>query len=136
MVDAMMGIAKATLAYETWLGKHIRLLPADLERKHQAMAQDMFPFLRATFYRWMQLWPKVCADEASAPRVLAVGDLHVENFGTWRDVKAGWCGASTILTKPTSCHTPSIWFVWPPARISPFASRGWRSRPRTPVKRS
>jgi uncharacterized protein (DUF2252 family) len=82
-----MGIAKATRAYETWLGKHIRLLPADLQRKHQAMAQDVFPFLRATFYRWMQLWPKACADEIRAPRVLTVGDLHVENFGTWRDVE-------------------------------------------------
>src|SRR3984885_4320030 len=82
-----MGIAKATRAYETWLGKRIRVLPADLRRKHQAMAQDVFPFLRATFYRWMQLWPKACADEARAPRVLAVGDLHVENFGTWRDVE-------------------------------------------------
>jgi len=82
-----MGIAKATRAYETWLGKHIRVLPADLQRKHQAMAQDVFPFLRATFYRWMQLWPKACAEEARAPRVLAVGDLHVENFGTWRDVE-------------------------------------------------
>jgi hypothetical protein len=82
-----MGIAKATRAYETWLGRHIRLLPADLQKKHQAMAQDVFPFLRATFYRWMQLWPKVCADEAGAPHVLAVGDLHVENFGTWRDVE-------------------------------------------------
>ncbi len=51
------------------------------------MAQDVFPFFRATFYRWMQLWPKVCADAARAPRVLAVGDLHVENFGTWRDVE-------------------------------------------------
>ena len=83
----MMGIAKATRAYETWLARHIPLLPADLQKKHQAMAQDIFPFLRATFYRWMQLWPKVCADAARAPRVLAVGDLHVENFGTWRDVE-------------------------------------------------
>ena len=82
-----MGIAKATSAYETWLGRRIRLLPADLRRKHQAMAQDVFPFLRATFYRWMELWPKACADEVRAPRVLAVGDLHVENFGTWRDVE-------------------------------------------------
>ncbi len=82
-----MGIAKATRAYETWLGKRIRILPADLRRKHQAMAQDVFPFLRATFYRWMQLWPKACRDEVRAPRVLAVGDLHVENFGTWRDVE-------------------------------------------------
>jgi uncharacterized protein (DUF2252 family) len=83
----MMGIVKATREYEAWLAKRIRLLPADLRRKHQAMAQDAFPFLRATFYRWMQLWPKVCPHEARAPRVLAVGDLHVENFGTWRDVE-------------------------------------------------
>jgi Uncharacterized protein conserved in bacteria (DUF2252) len=82
-----MNISKATRAYETWLAKHITLLPADLTRKHQAMAQDVFLFLRATFYRWMQIWPKVCADEDRAPRVLAVGDLHVENFGTWRDVE-------------------------------------------------
>ena len=82
-----MNIVKATRGYETWLAKHIRLLPADLQRKHQAMAQDVFPFLRATFYRWMQLWPEACPDEARAPRVLAVGDLHVENFGTWRDVE-------------------------------------------------
>jgi uncharacterized protein (DUF2252 family) len=82
-----MGIAKATRAYETWLARHIRLLPADLERKHQAMAEDLFSFFRATFYRWMQLWPKVCADDAAAPHVLAVGDLHVENFGTWRDIE-------------------------------------------------
>ncbi len=82
-----MNIVKATRSYETWLGRHLHLLPGDLQRKHQAMAQDLFPFLRATFYRWMQLWPKVCADAARAPRVLAVGDLHVENFGTWRDIE-------------------------------------------------
>jgi len=82
-----MKIAKATRNYEVWLGKRITLLAADLERKHAAMAQDVFPFLRATFYRWMQLWPEVCAREHRAPKVLAVGDLHVENFGTWRDVE-------------------------------------------------
>jgi len=82
-----MNIAKATQSYEAWLGKRINLLPADLKRKHMAMAQDVFPFLRATFYRWMQLWPEVCAQENHAPKVLAVGDLHVENFGTWRDAE-------------------------------------------------
>src|SRR5271166_1409217 len=51
------------------------------------MAEGVFPFLRATFYRWMQRWPKVCPSEAKAPQVLAVGDLHLENFGTWRDVE-------------------------------------------------
>ena len=82
-----MNIVKATSAYETWLARHIRVLPADLQRKHQAMAQDVFPFFRATFYRWMQVWPKVCPDADRAPHMLAVGDLHVENFGTWRDVE-------------------------------------------------
>ncbi len=82
-----MKIAKATRGYETWLAKHLTIVQADLKRKHEAMSQDVFFFLRATFYRWMQLWPKVCPDDARAPRVLAVGDLHVENFGTWRDVE-------------------------------------------------
>ena len=82
-----MKIEKATRSYEAWLGKHIDLLAPDLERKHAAMAADVFPFLRATFYRWMQLWPELCPEEQIAPKVLAVGDLHVENFGTWRDVE-------------------------------------------------
>jgi hypothetical protein len=82
-----MRIAKATQDYETWLRKRITLLPADLKRKHAAMREDVFPFLRATFYRWMQVWPEVAAEENSVPKVLAVGDLHVENFGTWRDVE-------------------------------------------------
>ncbi len=82
-----MKITKATQSYEAWLGKRITLLPADLRRKHAAMDQDVFPFLRATFYRWMQLWLETCAEENGAPEVLAVGDLHVENFGTWRDVE-------------------------------------------------
>ena len=82
-----MNIAKATQSYEAWLGKRITVLGADLKRKHAAMAQDVFPFLRATFYRWMQLWPDTCAEENRAPKVLGVGDLHVENFGTWRDVE-------------------------------------------------
>jgi len=49
------------------------------------MAQAAFPFLRATFFRWAERWPLVCPRLTAAPRVLAVGDLHVENFGTWRD---------------------------------------------------
>jgi len=49
------------------------------------MKRDAVSFLRATFYRWMQVWPEVCGELAEAPPVLAVGDVHVENFGTWRD---------------------------------------------------
>jgi len=84
---ALMNIAKATKKYEEWLSAHTSILSADLSLKHERMAVDEFSFFRATFYRWMQLWPEVCKSLSGAPRVLAVGDLHVENFGTWRDVE-------------------------------------------------
>jgi Uncharacterized protein conserved in bacteria (DUF2252) len=80
-----MDIKQSTTAYESWLGKKIPLLVGDLKLKHQRMAESPFKFLRATFYRWSQLWPLLCPGLASAPAVLAVGDLHIENFGTWRD---------------------------------------------------
>ncbi|MBV9851010.1 MAG: DUF2252 family protein [Armatimonadetes bacterium] len=79
------GIKKATKDYEAWLGERTTLVQADLEAKHQMMAQGAFAFLRGTFYRWSQTWPQVCAHLTQTPPVLAVGDLHVENFGTWRD---------------------------------------------------
>jgi hypothetical protein len=80
-----MDIKQANAAYEIWLGKKIPLIAADLKLKHQRMAASPFEFLRATFYRWAQIWAEICPDLTSAPPVLAVGDLHVENFGTWRD---------------------------------------------------
>lgn len=78
---------KSTTSYETWLSSQLDLVPADLKRKHQTMRELFFPFFRATFYRWAQLWPDVCPECAEAPEILAVGDLHVENFGTWRDIE-------------------------------------------------
>jgi hypothetical protein len=82
-----MNIKQATEAYETWLGSRTTLIPADLELKHQRMAESPFPFLRATFYRWVERWPEICPDLAGAPAVLSVGDLHLENCGTWRDAE-------------------------------------------------
>lgn len=83
-----MNIVAATRSYEAWLGHRLKLLPADLRRKHAVMARSPFGFLRATFYRWCQRWPAECPEEARAPAVLAVGDLHVENFGLWRDAES------------------------------------------------
>jgi hypothetical protein len=82
-----MNIIKANQKYETWLRGRIPLLQADLEHKHELMREAPFPFLRATFYRWAQTWPVVSPKSAAAPLVLGVGDLHVENFGTWRDIE-------------------------------------------------
>lgn len=80
-------ISQATRQYEIWLASHLRVLKSDLRAKHRMMAQDPFSFLRATFYRWMQLFAQLCAKANKAPLVLAVGDLHVANFGTWRDAE-------------------------------------------------
>ncbi len=82
-----MDIVRSTHDYEAWLGARLTLIPADLELKHQRMAEGAFPFLRATFYRWAQTWPEICADLVATPAVLSVGDLHIENFGTWRDAE-------------------------------------------------
>jgi hypothetical protein len=65
----------------------IAVVKPDLRRKHHAMASAAFPFMRATFYRWVPLWQQACSELAKAPKLLAVGDLHVENFGTWRDAE-------------------------------------------------
>ena len=82
-----IGIVEATAHYEAWLAERIPLVKADLELKHHAMSAGIFPFLRATFYRWAARWRALVGDVAAAPTVLAVGDLHVENFGTWRDAE-------------------------------------------------
>src|SRR5262245_40306171 len=80
-----MNIQTATRDYEAWLASRIILLERDLKLKHKRMSESAFVFLRGTFYRWMQLWPTVCSHAADAPSIVAIGDLHVENFGTWRD---------------------------------------------------
>jgi Uncharacterized protein conserved in bacteria (DUF2252) len=78
-------IEDATRAYEEWMARYTAVVRTDLALKHDQMRHDVFRFLRATFYRWQQLWPSICEKSAGAPAVLAVADLHIENFGTWRD---------------------------------------------------
>jgi hypothetical protein len=82
-----MNVVKATRQFETWLAQRTRIDQKDLRLKHANMKKDVFMFFRATYYRWAQLWPQVCPNVCQAPKVLAVGDLHVENFGTWRDIE-------------------------------------------------
>ena len=90
-----MTFTEATQKYESWLAGILAapLVQTDLDYKHQVLADpaNPFPFFRGTYYRWAQLWPDVAAPLATAPRVLAVGDLHIENFGTWRDADGRLC---------------------------------------------
>jgi uncharacterized protein (DUF2252 family) len=81
-----MNVVESTRAYDRWLEQRLRVIvKRDLRLKHRRMAEDPFSFLRGSFYRWAQVWPELCPGLATAPRVLGIGDLHVENFGTWRD---------------------------------------------------
>jgi uncharacterized protein (DUF2252 family) len=82
-----MHVREATRSYERWLAKQTTVVKPDLDEKHARMDKSPFEFLRATFYRWVQLWPQACPDLAEAPSILGVGDLHLENFGTWRDTE-------------------------------------------------
>src|ERR1700731_1454599 len=96
-----MNIFKATQDFEQWLAKRLPVVRQDVALKHALMAQAPFPFFRATFYRWLQHWHEACDDLAKAPLVLGVGDLHIENFGTWRDEEG-----RLIWTKPFQRATP------------------------------
>jgi len=80
-----MNINAANRSYEIWLDKQTPLNKKDLQKKYKKMSDDPASFLRATFFRWVQIWPDICRDLVAAPGVLAIGDLHIENFGTWRD---------------------------------------------------
>src|SRR5262249_31013893 len=84
-----------TRDYHDWLrAQGIPLIEDDLRRKRKLLKENPFTFLRGTFYRWAEIWPRVAGEQiekgklaGAAPSVCAVGDLHVENFGTWRDAE-------------------------------------------------
>ena len=72
-------------AYEAWLKTQCAVVKKDLAYKHERMKLDAFTFLRATFFRWAGTIESLCPALKHAPALPAVGDVHLENFGTWRD---------------------------------------------------
>ncbi|MBV8437947.1 MAG: DUF2252 family protein, partial [Silvibacterium sp.] len=90
-VGADADIQEATRSFEKWMRSCAPVIESDLRSKHEQMREDLFLFFRGTFYRWAQVWPKVCAELARGPKVLATGDMHVNSFGTWRDVEGRLC---------------------------------------------
>ncbi len=83
----MADIVQSTRDYEVWLRRQLgrSLVAGDLSAKHEKMCESPFTFLRATYWRWAELAADVCLGAMDAPQVLSVGDIHLENFGTWRD---------------------------------------------------
>lgn len=82
-----MAFKSDNTAFEKWLREQCAVVETDLENKHERMRDSAFAFLRATFFRWAKRVEKVCPELAKAPAVLSVGDVHLENFGTWRDAE-------------------------------------------------
>lgn len=84
-----MNIHESTNAFEDWLREHLadrgECDDSALTGKRDDMkAEGAHAFLRGTFYRWAELWKEV---KEGGTVVGAVGDSHVENFGTWRDAE-------------------------------------------------
>jgi uncharacterized protein (DUF2252 family) len=87
--------ADALRSYESWMAERLRIrnatprqrarFGAALAAKHQRIARSDFAFLRGTFFWWLERWEAMEPRVRNAPRLLAVGDLHLENFGVWRD---------------------------------------------------
>lgn len=87
-----MDIVEATAAYEHWLAGFGPLHGGDLDEKHYLMrGENPFAYFRATYYRWAQRRRVFGTDWVDAPVVPGVGDLHLENFGTWRDAEGRLC---------------------------------------------
>ena len=80
-----MSFVKDNDAYEAWLATQCDVVSEDIKVKHRSMKDNDFMFLRATYFRWARQIPQICPELMDAPRLLCIGDLHLENFGTWRD---------------------------------------------------
>ncbi len=82
----MATIRESARQYEDWLREQLHgdVLEQDIAKKHDKMRESAFVFLRATYWRWAETIFDVCPDLAGGTQVLAVGDIHIENYGTWR----------------------------------------------------
>ncbi len=69
--------------YERWMDAALPADPAARADKHRRMAASPFAFLRASYPLWID---RLSGFELpSSPFVACgIGDLHIENFGTWR----------------------------------------------------
>jgi hypothetical protein len=79
-------LIEATDRYEAWVDELVPTVPPARSGKHVLMAADPFAFFRASYFRWADRVTAL-ADQPPGPVLPGVGDLHVENFGTWRDAE-------------------------------------------------
>jgi hypothetical protein len=85
-------IVASTRDYERWLRRRSPVVSKHFQMKHLRMSVEVLPFMRATYYRWAEVWPCECPDTIEAPMVLSAGDVHLQSFSTWLDPagRMGW----------------------------------------------
>src|SRR5215831_9679561 len=59
-------------------------IPELVERKYEKMAKDPFVFFRGTAHLFWEDWPSAAHGLDDAPLAWSCGDLHLENFGSYR----------------------------------------------------
>jgi hypothetical protein len=104
-----------TREYEQWMTSQLPfVINKHLSAKHKRMAgrgsarerkaaPPPFAFLRATFYLWAVRAQEHIGDHLAAdvPRVVGIGDVHLENFGTWRDAEGRLVWGANDLDEAT-----------------------------------
>ena len=85
----MLNIRRSTGEYEAWLKKQLggSLVAKDLAASTRRCARTARSRPACGLLALGGDGLEICPQLASAPSVLAVGDIHLENFGTWRDAE-------------------------------------------------
>ncbi len=102
-----MNIFKATQDFEQWLAKRLPVVRQDVALKHTLMAEAPFPFLPRHVLPLASALARSLRRLGQGSDVLGVGDLHIENFGTWRDEEGRLIWGVNDLDE--ACRRPTPW---------------------------
>lgn len=80
-------VTPLTAEYESWMARHTAVIADDIAAKHSKLSADPLNFLRGTYYLWAKRYPAILPELQNTQKVNSVGDLHVGNFGTWKDAR-------------------------------------------------
>jgi hypothetical protein len=75
-------LLESTADYEEWLGSQTTLVAPEIQFKTPEDGRQPVSIPSSYVLPMAQLFPRHCSELNNAPRVLGVGDLHIENFGT------------------------------------------------------
>jgi hypothetical protein len=89
----MIRFVKLTRSFESWFAKNVPyVVRADQKIKHQNMSANLFLFFRAVCYAYIVRFYVLCRDLIDGvPLVSSIVDIHVDNFGSWRDLRSRLC---------------------------------------------